>query len=481
MMHRLRRLIGGGVAALCLGGAISHAQPLATDDTRVVRYDGHALVRSVLHAPSDLAALESAGILMLSCEPSPNGVDLVVPPGAGGVLEAMGLESETLIDDIQPMIDAESARIRDSLRRLARGEGDWYDDYKPLSAIDERIDELIARRPDLVSRSVIGTTHEGRPIWVMRISGETGGACKPGFLLNGLTHAREWITPMNVMYLAERLVDDYGTDPEITAVVDQMEWFIIPVLNPDGYAFSWSTNRLWRKNRAPHPQIASRRGVDLNRNYSVDWGDDQGSSPEPYADLYRGLAPFSERETSALRDFVLAHPNIRAHNDTHSAAELILFPWGIRPAKIPEYYDYLLLGWEMEDLIHDAHGSEFRTGAVQDGLYRISGGSTDWFYEVAGAWTYMYELRGPTFDPDPSHIRPGAEETFWATLLHASRVIETTSFRADLDADCDFDYDDVLAFLTAFVSGDPLADFDLNTELDIADILLFLQTFSEDS
>ena len=439
MMHRLRGLIGGGVAALCLGGAISHAQPLATDDTQVVRYDGYALVRSVLLAPSDLAALESAGILMLSCEPSPNGVDLVVPPGAGRVLEAMGLESETLIDDIQPMIDAESARIRDSLRRLARGEGDWYDDYKPLSAIDERIDELIARRPDLVSRSVIGTTHEGRPIWMMRISGETGGACKPGFLLNGLTHAREWITPMNVMYLAERLVDDYGTDPEITAVVDQMEWFIIPVLNPDGYAFSWSTNRLWRKNRAPHPQIASRRGVDLNRNYSVDWGNDQGSSPEPYADLYRGLAPFSERETSALRDFVLAHPNIRAHNDTHSAAELILFPWGIRPAKIPEYYDYLLLGWE------------------------------------------MYELRGPTFDPDPSHIRPGAEETFWATLLHASRVIETTSFRADLDADCDFDYDDVLAFLTAFVSGDPLADFDLNTEVDIADILLFLQTFSEDS
>ncbi|MFI4897184.1 MAG: M14 family zinc carboxypeptidase [Phycisphaerales bacterium JB059] len=477
MRYRWRQMMGIGVVALGLGHAL--AQPLATDPAEVVRYDGYALVRAVLNAPGDLEALESAGIRMLSCEPSPHGVDLLVPPGVGDVLEAMGLTSETLIEDIQPMIDAESARIRESLRRLARGEGDWYADYKPLDAIDDRIDELIARRPDLVSRSVIGTTHEGRPIWVMRISGETGGACKPGFLLNGLTHAREWITPMNVMYLAESLVDGYGVDPEITSIVDQMEWFIIPVLNPDGYAFSWTTNRMWRKNRAPHPQIASRRGVDLNRNYGVDWGHDEGSSPAPYADLYRGLAPFSELETSALRDFVLAHPNIRGHNDTHSYGEMILFPWGFRPAKILEYVEYYKLGLEMNSLIRDEGGAFFAIGPVQHTLYTISGGSTDWFYEVAGAWTYMYELRGSSFDPDPSEIRPGAEETFRATLLHASRVIETTTFRADLDGDCDFDYGDVLAFLAAFASGDPVADFNQDTAFDAGDVLLFLELFSE--
>ncbi len=463
--------------AICVVGA--RTQPLARPG-EATRYDGHALVRVAFRGAADAQSLEAAGVLMISCEASPAGAEVLVPPGLMSVLDDLGLEYEVLVDDVQPSIDAESARIRENLERFARGQTGWYEDYKPLEAVDARIDELIARRPDLASRSVIGTTHEGRPIWSLLISSDNG-ACKPVFVVVGTTHAREWLTPMSVMYLAELLIDGQGVNAGITALLDDLDVLIVPVLNPDGYAFTWELNRFWRKNRSPHPpwyQGTARPGTDLNRNYGVDWGL-TGSSNDPQSDTFRGAEAFSELETSAIRDAVLGEPRVRGFVDVHSYANLVLFPWGTRPGSVPNVKEYEGVGEGIADAIQAVHGQAFDVGPIRTHLYPISGGSTDWFHVVARAFSYLLELRGPGFDPPATAIMPGVEETAAGLLVQARHVADGPALLADLDRDCAHTYLDVLAFMTAFASGHSAADLDLDGAFTFDDALEFLALFVE--
>lgn len=467
------------VAVAACGTGIGSAQPLALPGEGV-RYDGYALARIVPAGPEDLGALEAAGVQMMSCEASPEGVDVLVPPGGYGVLDRLGVAYKVLIGDVQGVLDAERARIAESLARFHRGGAGWYDDYKPLPEIDSRIDELVARRPDLLSRSVIGSSHEGRPIWAVHVSAPSA-ACRPLLVVVGTTHAREWITPMSVMYLTELLIDGHGEDDDLTALVESLDLLIVPVLNPDGYAFSWETNRMWRKNRGPHPpwyQGTARRGTDLNRNYSVDWGL-EGSSNDPQSDTFRGAEPFSAFETAALRDAVLARPRVRGFVDVHSYAYQVLYPWGTRPGSPHNVAEYESVGQEMAAAIQGVHGSVFDVGPIRTHLYPISGGSTDWFHVEAGALGYLMELRGPGFDPPPSSILPGAEETAAGLLAYARQVGAGPAYLTDLDRDCAHTFLDVLAFMAAFAAGDPAADLDHDSLFTFGDALAFLTLFSE--
>jgi hypothetical protein len=459
--------------------APADAQPLAAGPTTAVRYDDHVIARVNASTPEDLALLESLGARMISCELSPQGGDFVLPRRGLADLHGAGYQAKVTCDDVQTLLDAESTRVRASLERYRQrggGEG-FFDDFRPLSEIDTFIDDLIARRPDLVSRFVIGHSHEGRPIWGVRISSGDPG-CKPAFLMTGVTHAREWLTVMNVLYLADHLVSQEGVDPVVTDLVERVEWLIIPVLNPDGYHYTWTTDRYWRKNRRTPPESRPTSwGVDPNRNYSHRWGR-PGSTSNPNSGTYRGPSPFSEPETSALRDFALANPQIRAHNDVHSYGNYILFPWCQLTQKSPDHAEYAALGDAMSQLIEDADGGKWRVGPVSTTLYLVSGGSVDWFYTQTDAISFSYELRGGSFAPGASQIIPGSRETIGATLHHAAYVADHSSFRADLDGDCDFDYDDIIAFLTAYAGQEPEADFTTDGSFDIDDVLAFIEAFA---
>ncbi len=458
------------VAVVLHGSFLTHlgaAQPLNDGGLHVVRYDGRLIASVDATSAGDLDRLEEIGAEMISCELSPAGGDFILTPVQLLAVKAMGYQAEVKQPDLQAAIDLESARIRESLvsyRQRGVNSDGFFDDYRPLPEIDAFIDDLVARRPDLVSRFEIGQSFEGRTIWGLRISADTSG-CKPAFVLNGITHAREWLTVMNVLYLAEQLVDGYGVDEEITDIVDRVEWLIIPVLNPDGYEYTWTTSRFWRHNRRPPG------GVDLNRNYSVQWRP-SGS---------HGAGPFSEPETASLRDFVLSNPQVRAHNDTHSYSNLVLFPWAWLTQPCPDHEEYQALGDAMNARIAVANpgNQPWEVGPLSTTLYRIAGGSTDWFYVEANAMSFLYELRGSGFDPPPSSILPGSRDTFGATLLHAKHVADRSTFRADIDGNCVFDLDDVLAFLIAFASDEPRADFDLDTDVDFDDVLAFLVAFGE--
>ncbi|KAH9630256.1 hypothetical protein HF086_012441 [Spodoptera exigua] len=165
---------------------------------------------------------------------------------------------------------------------------------------------------------------------------------------------------------------------------------IIPVLNPDGYEYTHTHERMWRKNRARYGGECV--GVDLNRNFS---NGEEGSSDEPSHVFYRGPAPFSEPETVAVRDTILGSVTpFKVFISFHSYFELIIFPWGNRQDPCPDYLHLLEGGTVMARAIHETSGKTYKVGSTKDLTYYACGTSIDWSYSIAKIpYSYMVELR----------------------------------------------------------------------------------------
>jgi len=208
--------------------------------------------------------------------------------------------------------------------------------YHRLDSIYSWMDALQSRYPSKVKVHVIGRTHEGREIRVVRVGNRNRrkrqSGPKPAIFIEGGIHAREWISPATVTYVLNNLV----TRPEYGQLLNMFDFFILPVTNPDGYEFSHTTDRLWRKNRNPNPgTFGFCPGVDLNRNFGYKWGhevnifDPRPASPIPCLDTYHGGEAFSEPETRAVRDFVMSKRHrLAGYLAFHSFGNKILYPWG---------------------------------------------------------------------------------------------------------------------------------------------------------
>src|SRR5262249_46643983 len=149
--------------------------------------------------------------------------------------------------------------------------------------------------PKVCHLESIGKTFEGRDMWALRITGAADTTKVPRVLFFGLVHAREWISAELPFYIIHKLLDTYGTDAATTALVDGHCFWVMPVTNPDGLAYSQGQYKMWRKNRSKRGNSV---GVDINRNFEVGWG--FGSSAYPSSDTYRGTAFNTEEETKAL-------------------------------------------------------------------------------------------------------------------------------------------------------------------------------------
>ena len=151
---------------------------------------------------------------------------------------------------------------------VASTQAQWFNNFKNLSQINSRLDEYLTDFDAILSGEVIGQSWEGRDIRGFKIRG-TGGtkSVRPAVVLNGTVHAREWISPMTNMYALDTLLNGYGSNSEITSLLDEVDVYVLPVMNPDGYEYSWTTDRFWRKNR--RPVGGGQIGVDLNRNFFI--------------------------------------------------------------------------------------------------------------------------------------------------------------------------------------------------------------------
>jgi len=240
------------------------------------------------------------------------------------------------------------------------------------------VDSLRLLYPQVVSAKwSLGQTLEGRDIWCFRVSANPDvDEDEPEIMIDGLHHAREVMASEFPIMFAEYLAVNYGTDPEITYLLDHRELYIVPIVNPDGFVHNETTNPngggMWRKNRRDNGDGTI--GVDVNRNYPYMWGlDDSGSSPDPGSEVYRGPSAGSELETQAIMGFIDSR-EIRTHDSIHTYSNLTLYPWGYTSSPTPDGAVFDFMAAEMTKF------NGYQAGQPGDILYDVNGGTFDWTY-----------------------------------------------------------------------------------------------------
>jgi hypothetical protein len=383
-------------------------------------------------------------------------------------LDALGLAYEMFIPDVEAIAAEERARLEAPF-----GERDWFDDFKPYAEVSAFADSLVQARPDIVRREAIGQSFEGREIFALRLTSPEGGGFeggKPVILLNSLQHAREWVSVMATMYLVNRLATEWAPGSADADILNRYEVVLVPMVNPDGYVYTWTTDRFWRKTRRPNGNGAF--GIDPNRNWGYEWGRNNGSSPDPRSDIYRGTAPFSEPETQAMRDLA-ARLGARAvlYWDVHTYGRLILWPWGYTSAR-PEAVG-LYQRWDPGlSQVMQTGGQTYRAGQGNQTLYATSGAAKDSMYGSRDALSWTIELTNTGFTAPPGEIRISGEEVYRGVAWMARNLC-----RADFNRDGFIDFFDYDAYLGAFESGALRADYNLDGFADFFDYTDFVTAF----
>lgn len=260
---------------------------------------------------------------------------------------------------------------------------------KPGSGIRATLEAWAAADPRIQVDS-IGASVEGRAILAVKVGPAGDDPARPNVLFLATHHAREWVSTAIAMKLIRWLAD--SADAALLAARDV---WVIPVENPDGYQYTFTTDRYWRKNRRLNGDGS--HGVDPNRNYPAFWGvDDLGSSPTPSAEIYRGTAPASEPETQAIVAFHAAHPPVVAVS-YHTFSGLVLYPYGYHAGELPPdlpVYE-ALAGTDLAPAVHDGvPGSTLAHYHPGPGwqLYPTNGEYTDWAYRAHGTIAFTTEL-----------------------------------------------------------------------------------------
>lgn len=264
-----------------------------------------------------------------------------------------------------------------------------------------KLDEMRAEYPNLITaKTSIGTTFEGRDIWMVKISDNPDiDEEEPAAHFDALHHAREPLSMATTINYMFYLLEKYETDAAIKFLVDNREIYFVPVVNPDGYVFNETTDPngggLWRKNRTP--DTGGCVGVDLNRNYGFGYATNNScSSPNPCSNIYRGPSAFSEAESVAIRD-LLGQTEANTAFSTHSTAGTYLMPYGFDTS--PPAFD-IYSEWASAFL----SANDYSYGVTSQMLGYTSCGVTRDYLHSEGIYGWTPEIAGSGFWPPESSI-----------------------------------------------------------------------------
>lgn len=262
--------------------------------------------------------------------------------------------------------------------------------------------------PEMAKVFVAGKTHEGREIKGIKIGYPISRTDKKIVWIDGGIHAREWAAIHTALFFIEQLIAGYGIDPSTTSYVDNLNFYILPVANPDGFEYSRSDvtpqTRFWRKNRGGIVCTKDRwrrdkccGGVDLNRNFDFHFGE-SGSSNDICSDIYQGKSAFSEPESRAIRDTIQSPElwgKVDAFITLHTYSQMWIHPFNHERRSFPsDIEDLQEVGMKGVAAIESVYGTKFKFGTGADILYPSAGGSDDWAKAKAGIkYVYLLELR----------------------------------------------------------------------------------------
>ena len=379
------------------------------------RYEGWMMANVDIQCPEDIQYLRDIGARSLACFDHPGETEMLMTRRMIESAHTHNIKTKITEQNIANYIERID-EVRSDARRS--GVGGWYSDFKTWPEVNSHLQQLASGAPELATVFEVGTSHEGRTMWGISITAPGDTTNRKRILFNGCQHAREWIAVMVPVYIAEHLIESWYDDPEVQSFLETTEIIIVPIVNPDGYEFTYAAggDRFWRKNRRNNS--GSCEGVDLNRNWDIDWNGGDSTSTSTCSDVYVGPSVFSEPETQAMRTLIDSLPNFVAHIDFHSYSQLILKSWGYTSTPHPQDDIIQALGDAMHDAFLSVHGEEYTVGTPGDILYYADGTFQDWTTSE-GAFGYTIELRptgSPGFDLPPSEIIPTCEESFSGVL-----------------------------------------------------------------
>ncbi len=314
-----------------------------------------------------------------------------------------------------------------------------YPCYRTVEETFATAESIAASYPQLATWTDQGDSWEkanslgGYDMKVLRITNSAVTGPKPKIFLTGAIHAREYATAELVTRLAEYLVNNYGTDPDVTWMLDHHEIHIMLHTNPDGRKKA-ETGLFWRKNTNQDycGPTSNYRGADLNRNFQFKWDCCGGSSDYECDETYHGAYAASEPETQAVQNYVFSQfPDQRGANDTdpapldatgiyidvHSHGKLVLWPWGWTPTPAPNATQLQTLGRKMA--YFNGH-----TPKQAYGLYPTDGTTKGFGYGELGVPSYTIEV-GTAFFQDCTYFENTLLPDNLATLLYAIKVVRT--------------------------------------------------------
>ncbi|CAB3380478.1 Hypothetical predicted protein [Cloeon dipterum] len=303
--------------------------------------------------------------------------------------ENLNATFRVMIADVESAMHEQIAiapRRQSNKNKKSRSYNLTFQRYHRISDIYAYLEYLVSKFPSICSIETIGTTIQGREIKVLKISGSNA---KFGFYIEGGIHAREWVSPASVAYIVRELVEYRSKN----SFAENADYYVSPVANPDGYEFTHTNSRLWRKNRRDSTD-KSCPGVDLNRNYGYQWGG-LGASRQSCDETFAGENSFSEPETQAVRDFLTKiGPSVQAYVAFHSYGQYILYPYGYDKVLAPDSAVLQKLGARIARNIKKASKKKYKVGNSAILLYEASGGADDWAKGSVGIkYTYTIELR----------------------------------------------------------------------------------------
>ncbi|XP_049786268.1 carboxypeptidase B-like [Schistocerca cancellata] len=353
-------------------------------------------------------------------------VEVRVPPHVQdhfrAFLDRQGVLHNVLIDDLEQIFEKE--RNLTLVRSIPKSpeERISFTEYQRYDDIRQYLSQLASSYPSTVTVQTIGQTSEGRPLDIIQIS-SGGGGSRPVILIDAGIHAREWIAPAAALYVINQLVENAAE----SALTDSVDWHIVPVLNPDGYEYTFTEDRMWRKTRSTTTS-PNCPGVDGNRNFDFHWNE-VGADSYPCSDVYAGPQAFSEPETQALRDYILANADrIKLYLTFHSFGAYILYPWGYT-SELPDDWETLdALAQQANAAQEAAGGPSYEIGSSTNVLYAAAGGSDDWTKGVGGvALSYTIELPDGGsygFDPPASDILKLVTPFFEAVRVYGQYIAD---------------------------------------------------------
>ncbi|XP_016976876.1 zinc carboxypeptidase A 1 [Drosophila rhopaloa] len=367
---------------------------VATASAERVRYDNYRMYKATSENAKQLAVLKqlegsSDSILFL------DGVHIVgaevqiivAPHKVPDFLEIMGkseIKYQLESSDVQKSMDQTDEKV--AIKGRATKAYNWAEYYQ-LDDTYAWLQTLANQYPGVVTLIEGGKSYQGRSILGVKIT--KGGSNKPGIFLEAGIHAREWIAPAAATYIINQLLT--SKEESVKKLAENYTWYVLPHANPDGYVYTHTTDRLWRKTRTPY---GSCFGADPNRNWGFHWNE-AGTSDNPCSDTYSGPSAFSEIETLSLSSYIASlKGKIQLYLSLHAYSQYLLYPYG-HSAELPDNVaDFEKVFDASVAAVNKRYGTKYTGGNVYDAIYPAAGASIDWAYGTQDVrMSFCYELR----------------------------------------------------------------------------------------